>query len=172
MFYPLALPGQLRRYLLLFGGLWLLLLPPVAAQPAPPSVLVARLPPSGLLLSTGWRYHPGDNPAWARPDFDDSRWDTITVARAGFPLPLRTRIGAGWFRLRLADTLRLQALSLTFGQSSAGFEVYADGRRIGHYGSFSANPARVRPAGSIPSALDLVLAGPSPELVLAVRFAP
>jgi two-component system NtrC family sensor kinase len=25
MFYPLALPGQLRRSLLLFGGLWLLL---------------------------------------------------------------------------------------------------------------------------------------------------
>ena len=28
--------------------------------------------PTGL--DTGWLIHPGDDPAYARPDFDDSRW--------------------------------------------------------------------------------------------------
>jgi len=29
-----------------------------------------RLQAHGLLLRQGWRYHTGDNPDWARPDFD------------------------------------------------------------------------------------------------------
>lgn len=24
-----------------------------------------------------WRFHTGDNPAWANPDFDDSRWSLL-----------------------------------------------------------------------------------------------
>jgi hypothetical protein len=26
-------------------------------------------------LDGKWRFHPGDNPQWSEPDFDDSAWD-------------------------------------------------------------------------------------------------
>jgi two-component system NtrC family sensor kinase len=72
MFYSLALlTMQLLRYLLLCGGLWPLPLLPTA-QPVSRIVRVERLPAKGLPLTTGWRYHAGDNPAWSRPDFDAS----------------------------------------------------------------------------------------------------
>ncbi|MFD2722026.1 ATP-binding protein [Hymenobacter monticola] len=167
------------RLLLLLAALGLLF-GVAAAAPLPADTAVLRidhLPATGLLLQKGWRYHPGDDPAWARPNFDDSAWDTITVARSGLPLPQRARNGAGWFRLRLrlADSLRAQALALQMAsESMAGLEVYADGRRIGRSGIFSTNPARVRPASrrGWPLNLDLVWAGPGPELLLAVRFSP
>ncbi|MDO7854050.1 sensor histidine kinase [Hymenobacter convexus] len=167
------------RYVLLLAAIWLLALPARATPRSPADTAALRinaLPAAGLLLQKGWRYHAGDDPAWAQPGFDDSGWDTVTVARNGLPLPVRARAGAGWFRLRLrlVDSLRAQALALQLAEQSAGLEVYADGRRIGRSGIFSTLPARVRPVSRRGSLLnmDLVWSGPGPELLLAVRFAP
>src|SRR5210317_1793663 len=48
----------------------------------------------------GWKYHPGDNPDWSAPDFDDSSWELIGSASL---LPGNTPEseweGIGWFRL-------------------------------------------------------------------------
>lgn len=55
------------------------------APPGPPAVIrIDSFPASYLLLNKGWRYHPGDNPAWAQPDVDDrgSRWYTTSWCRA------------------------------------------------------------------------------------------
>ncbi len=30
-----------------------------------------------IVTVSNWRVHAGDNPAWARPDFDDSQWQEI-----------------------------------------------------------------------------------------------
>jgi hypothetical protein len=30
-------------------------------------------------LNGPWKFHPGDNPAWARPDFDDSAWGKMDL---------------------------------------------------------------------------------------------
>ncbi|NIR67119.1 hypothetical protein GWO43_26740, partial [candidate division KSB1 bacterium] len=27
-----------------------------------------------IWLVKPWKYHPGDNPQWAQPDYDDSQW--------------------------------------------------------------------------------------------------
>jgi hypothetical protein len=35
------------------------------------------LPPDGVLLDQGWKYHAGDNPTWASPGFDDQAWPAI-----------------------------------------------------------------------------------------------
>ncbi len=63
------------RFLLLLVACGLLFLS-AAAAPLPAdtaNLQVSRLPANGLLLKQGWRYQVGDNPQWARPDFDDSR---------------------------------------------------------------------------------------------------
>src|ERR1700691_4673580 len=37
-------------------------------------------------LTGPWRFHTGDNPAWAQPDFDDSGWSTmdLTLPRGSY----------------------------------------------------------------------------------------
>jgi len=54
-----------------------------------------------LALGRAWRYHPGDDAAWANPTFDDSSWplvrpDLVHVDEVpgGWP-------GIGWFRRRV-----------------------------------------------------------------------
>ena len=78
------------RFFLLLAALGLLFGVATAA-PLPANTAAAiridRLPATGFLLSRGWRYHAGDDPAWARPDFDDSGWDTLNPARPRRELP-------------------------------------------------------------------------------------
>jgi hypothetical protein len=38
---------------------------------------IDSLPSNGVLLDKGWKWHPGDNPEWAKIDFDDSAWASI-----------------------------------------------------------------------------------------------
>jgi two-component system NtrC family sensor kinase len=172
MFYPLAQPRQWLRSLLLFGGLWLLALLSTAAQPAPPSVRIERLPQTGLLLSKGWRYHAADDPAWARPDFDDSRWDTINPTKSRRRLPAELGTGISWLRLRfrLSDSLRRHDLLLSAGEQGA-VEVYLNGRLVQRQGIINADPTHVVPRGRFTQPGQVPAGGPL-EQVLAVRYAP
>src|SRR5438094_174244 len=105
------------RYFLLLAALWLLFAKAASAASLPTDTAtlnVTRLPAQGLLLDKGWHYHAGDNPAWARPDLDDSRWDTISPTQPRRKLPVAVRTGISWLRLhfRLGDSLRQRELVL------------------------------------------------------------
>ena len=53
-------------------------------------------------LDSLWRFHSGDDPAWAASDFDDSEWD---LARTSFPgLSLLDRVRAS-VRCRHSEAL-------------------------------------------------------------------
>ncbi|MDB5236285.1 MAG: hypothetical protein JWR44_3278 [Hymenobacter sp.] len=164
----------MRSFLLLVAA-GLLSLPAAAALPADTAVLrVNRLPENGLLLATGWRYRAGDDPAWARPSFDASAWDTLNPAREVNQLPPRLRTGIGWLRLRLrpGDSLREHALLLQARLNLWGaWELYLNGRLVQRQGVLAADPAQVRPAGTSPGPVEVPGRGPA-ELVLALRFAP
>jgi phosphoserine phosphatase RsbU/P len=81
-------------------------------------------------LSGEWRMKVADDPAFARPDFDDSRWEPITLP--GAP-NMGARSATRW--LRRAFTIPPGAetgdLVLTIGGFSATYEVYFNGVRIG-----------------------------------------
>jgi two-component system NtrC family sensor kinase len=170
----LMLPRQWWRYLVLFGGLWLLSRLPAAAQPVSPVVRVERLPAKGLPLTAGWRYHPGDDPAWARPDFDDRRWEELDLGRPQRELPARLQTGISWLRLRLrvGDSLRQHALLLQLGALGA-WQLYLNGRLVQHSGTLHPDPARVHVLGHWdgPESVEVRLTEPG-EQVLALRFAP
>lgn len=38
---------------------------------------IDKIPSEGILLNKGWKYHSGDNPEWANPNFNDTKWDNI-----------------------------------------------------------------------------------------------
>ncbi|WP_240935642.1 hypothetical protein [Hymenobacter sp. HDW8] len=165
------------RFLLLLVACGLLFLS-AAAAPLPADTAVLRvnsLSPkgsqSGLLLENGWRYQVGDNSQWARPDFDDSAWDTINPARPRQELPPRLRTDISWLRLRfrLADSLRQRAIMLQVAGYGA-WEIYLNGRLLQRHGRVQANPTYVPDSDKLPPVV--VPRGGPAEQVLAIRFAP
>ena len=162
------------RFFLLLAALGLLFGVATAAPlPADTAALrINRLPANGLLLQKGWRYHAGDDPAWARPDFNDSAWDTLSPSRPRQTLPPALSSGISWLRLRfrLGDSLRQESLMLTAWELGAA-EFYLNGRLLMRQGQLNADPARVRPRGRYPRP-GIVPANGSAEQVLAVRLAP
>ena len=154
------------NYGLLVLGL-LLALAGRAQSTAP--VTVDRLPTDGLPLTTGWRYAPGDDPARARPAYDDAAWQPVSVAPIASSTLLRP--GIGWLRLRwqLDPELAGRPLLLLVEQSAAT-ELYLNGRRISALGTLSRDPSRVRAYDQpqVPIVLPPLPAGPQ---VLAVRLA-
>ena len=114
-----------------------------------------------MVLNGPWKFHPGDDPAFAAPDFDDSSWgnqdltlpsgsfDPVTGS-SGFVPGWTSRgfpklIGYSWYRLRVqaqfdgadADSKRLAiAMPINFDDA---YQVYVDGQLLGQFGDFSSN---------------------------------
>lgn len=133
---------------------------------------IDHLPEGGLLLDKGWRYHPGDDSAWARPDFNDSAWDTLNPVRPWREQPTRFYTGRSWLRLRfqLGDSLSRQVLLLRPNGTGA-FELYLDGQLLRREGRLHPDLSQVESNPNTPVPLDLPALGRRPH-VLAVRFAP
>jgi hypothetical protein len=106
-------------------------------------------------LTGPWRFHTGDNPAWAQPDFDDSGWSTMDltlprgsydpyVGSSGFVPGWTVRgypgySGFAWYRLRvnLRDPVE-GGLALKMPQNvDDAYQVYANGQFLGDFGRFS-----------------------------------
>ena len=165
----------MRYFTLLLG--WCLLVGQAFAAPLPADTAVlhiSRLPATGLLLSQGWRYHAGDNPAWAQPGFDDHRWDTLNPTRPRRALPPALGTGISWLRLRfrLGDSLRRRELLAHTISLGAACEVYLNGGLVQREGLVDADPARVRPQGRLTPPGAVLAGGPAGDQVLAVRYAP
>ena len=99
----------------------LLLLLPLSAYAAPAvdkpkndntasadSLVHVRLGESTVELAGPWKFQVGDDPAWAQPDFDDSKWEDVdlTPGSRGIALGWTARGHAGhsgyaWYRLKV-----------------------------------------------------------------------
>ncbi len=144
------------------------LVQPVAAQQP---FRIDSLPSDGLLLNKSWRWHPGDDPAWASPTLDDARWDTIRPTRSISRLPTFDKAQQGWFRLRfrLDSAVAEQAISAEINQVGAS-EVYLDGRLFLHLGTVG--PDYAHQIGYTPIVSDIYLLPrlPAGRHTLAVRL--
>ncbi|MBC7626815.1 ATP-binding protein [Ferruginibacter sp.] len=77
-----------------------------------------------------WSFHTGDNISWAKPDIDDTQWDTVITNFADKNKP-KNWTGFGWFRLHIKKSS--QNSINTFGlyiNHDAASEVYFDGNKI------------------------------------------
>jgi diguanylate cyclase (GGDEF)-like protein len=94
----------------------------------------------GLSLEGGWRFRPGDDPAWAAPSLEDGNW-------AERPVPGRWPEGGypehgqlAWYRLTLqldpalAGTTGIGAIAIQLGDIFSAYELYAGGQRVGGVG--------------------------------------
>ncbi|GAB2560578.1 ATP-binding protein [Spirosoma areae] len=129
---------------------------------------IDRLPPSGILLDSGWTWHAGDHPDWAKPDLDDRDWSLLNPTKAIQDMPQVQRAGISWFRLHLTTGHTLPPVLVEMTQAVAS-EVYLDGRLLYRFGTISANPQRVQAYN--PSAAFSLPLQPDSRQVLAVRIA-
>ena len=85
-------------------------------------------------LNEGWKYHEGNNPQWATPQFNDSSWASVHSDS----MPAWYKGQEGWFRLRFkVDSVLLKSsLSLVLNQKGAS-EIYFDGEKIADFGRVS-----------------------------------
>ena len=158
---------------------------PVQAQPAEGAPI--RLGHSTAPLNGPWRFHLGDDPHWASPDFDDAAWETVDltpppgahdgdVGLPGYVPGWNQRghanvTGYAWYRLKVSVTGDGNAPLALAGPTlvDSTYELYVDGKRLGGPGVFStAGPTvfAVRPTVFSLSALPTSGAR---EYVIAIR---
>lgn len=120
---------------------------------------------SVVVLNGPWAFHPGDDMAWARPDFDDSAWGTMDLTpppgsydflmgTSGF-VPGWTAKGYpnlshyAWYRLRinienLATPGEHARLAIKMPESfDDAYQIYANGQLIGEFGHFASGDITV-----------------------------
>src|SRR5579863_5782847 len=102
------------------------------------TVHLDKLPPEGILLDNGWKFHAGDDSAWAKPGFDDNSWETVNPAQDIIKLNQLQRAHIGWFRLKLKidSSLFNQPLGIVLSQTGAS-EIYLDGKLLYKFGVVS-----------------------------------
>ena len=90
----------------------------------------------GALLTT-WKYHPGDDPKWADPAFDDTEWESTSTELSLNEIPSSGWEGIGWFRLHLSvpdERLWHTPLALQVIYQAGASEIYLDGELIYTFG--------------------------------------
>ena len=118
-----------------------------------------------------WKYQPGDDVNWAKPEFDDSGWEAIMPRDLTSFLPPKSGWnGIGWFRLpvKIDETLAGQPLSLAVNQPGAS-DIYVDGKLAQSYGKVAANKTEEKTYNPdfVPTAITFAQAG---EHLVAVRY--
>ena len=120
-------------------------------------------------LGPQWLFHPGDDPAWAAPDFDDGGWRVISAKNQLIDYGIQD-IRFGWYRMHIHLRPGAPQSAVTFDSILGTFEVFANGVRIGGNGPIPGTAYRYQYR---------LLAFPIPQtaisstgdLVLAIRFA-
>ena len=135
-------------------------------SPATP-IVIAGLGKGTVALDGPWRFHLGDNPAWATPGFDDSAWEQLS---ADLPWGAQGHAGStgfAWYRsnisLASASDTPLQ-FSLLLSKVGDAYEVYWNGKLVG--GSGKLQPF---PVWYFPQPAQVIDLGPAKSGELAVR---
>lgn len=111
---------------------------------------------SGQVLDGSWRFHPGDNPAWADPRTDDRNWDRITLVSRpdirdgdvgipgyfdGWRAHGHPQLdGYGWYRKHVAVPPRSDLVLVAPPAVDDGYEMFWGGHPLGGIGRLSGSP--------------------------------
>jgi phosphoserine phosphatase RsbU/P len=117
-----------------------------------------------------WRFHTGDNPAWADPNFDDSKWSLLRSDESWDSQGYKGYGGLAWYRFQVTVPAGLDHVSLYLPPIKTCYEVYADGRLVGTYGEMPPNkmPFLGGPGSQVYPLLDEKHLGKKIEIALRV----
>jgi phosphoserine phosphatase RsbU/P len=81
-----------------------------------------------------WRFHTGDNPAWADSSFDDSQWPLLRSDEAWDQQGYKNYGGFAWYRFTVAVPGGSGNWSIYLGPMETGYQLFIDGRLAGSSG--------------------------------------
>lgn len=126
-----------------------------------------RVPMSSL--AGPWRFHTGDDPAWAKPEFDDSQWSLLYAGKSWSQQGYGGYAGVAWYRLRVSLPAHHGLLAIYLSGVDQSCQIFANGRLVGQIGSMPPRPRYVfefRQLYTIPD--DAILPGQPLELAIRV----
>jgi hypothetical protein len=105
---------------------------------------IDSLPTEGVLLNKNWKYKTGDNPDFAKADFDDSAWKPIDPTKDIAALPEIFNAQIKWLRLDFEVKNKLpNPLGIAINQAGAS-EIYLNGQLIHQFGHFDTDSTKVK----------------------------
>jgi hypothetical protein len=115
-----------------------------AAEPlAGSSLVVEGLGRGTVALDGQWQFHVGDDPAWSSPTVDDTGWEHLRVDRPWGDQGHYGCTGFAWYRRHVNFVQRPVSQAevvLEIPHVRCAYEVYWNGRLVGHFGSLPARP--------------------------------
>jgi signal transduction histidine kinase len=157
---------MMKRFSLVF-----LLFPLVLCAQGSSIFEIDSLNTEGVTLDSAWKWHAGDNPDWAKADFDDSGWEAIDEVQQIPDMPQIVAAEIGWFRIHIdVDSLVLNnPLSASLSVMGAA-EVYINEKLMKSIGIVSQNP-NIEKAYHTPIPMFFnVLFSKQNDNVIAVRY--
>jgi hypothetical protein len=153
------MPDILRRFPLLIAAAFAVGFSCCAQTPArfpakPPAPFVSgNLGKAYSAIDGLWAFHPGDNPEWASPDFNDADWPQIETGRPWEGQGFHDLTGFAWYRRRVVLTPSQISepgwqLGLVLPGIEDAAEVYWNGRLAGTYGKLPPDPVWYDQTGS------------------------
>lgn len=127
---------------------------------------------NGLVLNQGWKMQVGDDPEWAKMEYDDSEWAPINPTQDFKNIPELWKSRTVWFRLKfiIDSSFTQKTLACIVAQTGAS-EIFLNGKMIGGFGKIADQDGKVlafTPRKGTSLGLPLNQSGIQ---VLAVRFA-
>jgi hypothetical protein len=93
-----------------------------------------------VAIAAAWRFHTGDDPAWASPDFDDSQWPLLRIDKPWAEQGYKGYYGCAWYRIRIKLPATHERLALAMSRIADADEIYANGTLIGTDGQMRPKP--------------------------------
>jgi hypothetical protein len=139
--------------------------------PQAATIVSVKLGESSTELTGPWKFHTGDNMAWAQEDFDDSGWKSIDLTKPvgwtkqGYP----GYSGFAWYRLHLNVQGANHRLALKMpDQADDAYQIYVNGQLIGEFGKFSEGRVTAYPA--LPEGFPLSRNVVNGSVIIAIRM--
>jgi signal transduction histidine kinase len=103
------------------------------------SVLIAPVAAASgdqISLEGSHKFSPGDDEAWASPDFDDSSWQEVRVPGSWQSQGVEAKGGMGWYRIRFeaTDDIARSQPAIALGLIGNADELFLNGVKIGGEG--------------------------------------
>jgi hypothetical protein len=81
-----------------------------------------------------WRFHTGDDLAWARPEYDDSSWEQLRGDKTWGAQTHPSYVGFAWYRKPIEVDGAGGPLTILMPPVDDAYELYWNGKKIGVHG--------------------------------------
>jgi len=88
------------------------------------------------VLNGQWHFHPGDDPHWSDPAFDDSRWPLIRGDKSWSDQGYQGMSGTAWYRAKVRVSADAKQLAIYVPRTaiSTSYQIFIDGTLVGGSG--------------------------------------